>query len=184
MNNAFLHGDLSEEVYMVPPPNYCQPNDNRVCKLIKSLYGLKQASKQWFHKLTTYLLEFGNVQSKVDCSLFIKSATNSFTTLAVYVDDVILACDDLKEISKVKLHLHNKFTIKDLGKLRYMLGLEVAQSEKVIVLTHRKYALDLLQETRYLGSKPATTPMDRKLRLTIATGHSITRWFSIHKIDW
>ena len=174
VNNAFLHGDLPEEVYMVPPPGYCQPNDTRVCKLIKSLYGLKQASRQWFHKLTVCLLDFGYLQSKSDCSLFVKHKGDSFTALAVYVDDIILAGNDMVEIQQVKDHLHSKFTIKYLGKLRYMLGIEVAQSDKGIVLSQRKYALDLLKDTGYLGSKPASTPMGSKLRLKVTSGELLS----------
>lgn len=79
--------------------------------------------------------------------MFIKQSTNSFTALAVYVDDIILDGDGISEIQRVKQHLHHQFTIKDLGTLRYMLVIEVAQSDKGIVLTERKYALDLLQET-------------------------------------
>ncbi|KAK6118164.1 hypothetical protein DH2020_048065 [Rehmannia glutinosa] len=170
VNNAFLHGDLYEEVYMKPPPGYNLPNDNMVCKLTKSLYGLKQASRQWFHKLTSCLIDYGFCQSKSDSSFFIKSSSTSLTVLCVYVDDIILAGNNLKEIQHIKSHLDATFTIKDLGTLKYILGIEVARTTKGIALCQRKYALDILTETGYLGCKPSNTPMEAKIELSNTSG--------------
>ncbi|KAF5477792.1 hypothetical protein F2P56_004406 [Juglans regia] len=134
------------------PPSFSTPNDPRVCKLKKSLYGLKQASRQWFSKLSTSLLQFGFTQGKSDSFLFIKKTENSFIALLIYVDDVIVASTNVELISVVRNFLHKSFTIRDLGELKYILGIEVARSAKGIVLCQRKYALDILQDSGFLDA--------------------------------
>ncbi|MCI23370.1 retrovirus-related Pol polyprotein from transposon TNT 1-94, partial [Trifolium medium] len=79
VNNAFLHGDLKEDVYMVIPPGVKTDKPNQVCKLIKSLYGLKQASRKWYEKLTSLLLQHHYVQASSDHSLFTKKTATAFT---------------------------------------------------------------------------------------------------------
>ncbi|XP_041003883.1 uncharacterized mitochondrial protein AtMg00810-like [Juglans microcarpa x Juglans regia] len=86
--------------------------------------------------------------------------------LLVYVDDVLLVSDDLQQIQLLKKFLHDQFTIKDLGPLKYFLGLEIARSKTGISLCQRKYAMDILQDTSNLGSKPAAFPMESNLKLT------------------
>jgi hypothetical protein len=87
------------------PPSFSTPNDSRVCKLKKSLYGLKQASRHWFSKLSSSLLHFGFSQAKSDSSLFIRQTSTNFMALLIYVDDVIIASNDLVEIATVKRFL-------------------------------------------------------------------------------
>ncbi|GJZ12978.1 putative RNA-directed DNA polymerase, partial [Tanacetum coccineum] len=90
VNNAFLYGDLKEDVYMELPPGYYDKNEIKVCKLVKSLYGLKQAPRQWNEKLTIALVEHGFVQSKSDYSLYIKDKNGVFIAILVYVDDIVV----------------------------------------------------------------------------------------------
>ena len=165
VNNAFLHGDLHEDVYMQLPPGVSTSKPNQVCKLSKSLYGLKQASRQWYEKLTSLLISSGYQQATSNASLFTKKASASFTILLVYVDDIIGAGDSLTKINFIKNVLHQAFKIKDLGTRKYFLRLEVAHSQRGISLCQRKYCLDLLQDSCLLGSKPVTTPSDPSIKL-------------------
>nr|KYP37372.1 Retrovirus-related Pol polyprotein from transposon TNT 1-94 [Cajanus cajan] len=158
VDNAFIHGDLHEEVYMKPPLGLSLPHPKLVCKLQKSLYGLKQASRNWNQKLTSELLFLGYKQSFADNSLFVKTQGSMITVLLVYVDDIVLSDNSFFEIQSVKNHLHSKFHIKDLGPLKYFLGLEIARSKTGLILNQRKYCLELLSESGMLGCKPSSTP--------------------------
>jgi hypothetical protein len=167
VNNAFLHGELHEEVYMVMPPSFASKGEtHKVCKLNKSLYGLKQASRQWFAKFSSTILQHDFIQSKSDYSLFTRNHGFSFIALLVYVDDILIASNDMKSVTKLKNALDAKFKLKDLGNLKYFLGLEVARSSKGISLCQRKYALEILSDSGMLGSKPMQTLMEQNLKLS------------------
>ena len=161
----FLHqmdvnGDLNEDVYMCLPPGFHIKGANVVCKLNKSLYGLKQASRQWFDKFSTTILQMGFVQSKSDYSLFTHIQGTSFTVLLVYVDDILLTGNNPDCVTNLKKLLDDRFGLKDLGSLRYFLGLEVARTDSGISLTQRKYALEILKDIGFVGSKPVRFPME------------------------
>ncbi|CAN1342859.1 Retrovirus-related Pol polyprotein from transposon TNT 1-94 [Linum perenne] len=170
VNTAFLHGDLFEEVYMTPPPGLIFNTPNLVCKLNKSLYGLKQASRQWNFKLTEFLVQSGYVQSKCDYSLFTKSDNSLFIAVLVYVDDIIMTGNDESGIQILKTQLDQTFTIKDLGSLRYFLGLEIARSEKGINVCQRNYALEILKDSGMLACKPLLSPTEASGRMSINSG--------------
>jgi hypothetical protein len=135
---------------------------------------LKQASRQWNTKLTDTLIQSGYVQSKADYSLFTKHSSTGFTVILVYVDDLVLGGTDIAEINRVKTMLNDKFSIKDLGALKYFLGFEVARSKEGINLCQRKYTLDLLEDAGLLGSKPCNTPMQPHLQLHKSSGHPLS----------
>ncbi|XP_070677941.1 uncharacterized protein [Malus domestica] len=126
VNNAFLHGDLHEEIYMLPPPGLRRQGENLVCRLNKSLYGLKQASRQWFAKFSESIHCAGYVQSNADYSLFTRQQGKSFTVLLIYVGDILITGNDPNAIRDLKNFLNSRFKIKDLGDLKYFLGIEVS----------------------------------------------------------
>ncbi|XP_017979725.1 PREDICTED: uncharacterized mitochondrial protein AtMg00810-like [Theobroma cacao] len=142
-------------------------DDSRlVCKLHKSLYGLKQASRQWNAKLTASILQYGFKQSMSDYSLFTMSTTGGeFVALLIYVDDILIASNSAQAATAVKSHIDSQFKLKDLGTVKYFLGLEVARSPQGISICQRKYILDLLEEYGLLGAKPSSTPIDYNVKL-------------------
>ncbi|KAJ0818040.1 putative RNA-directed DNA polymerase [Helianthus annuus] len=160
VDNAFLHGTISEDVYMKLPQGYYSKNELKVCKVVKSLYGLKQAPRKWNERLTDVLLTSGYVQSKCDHSLFVMLKESVTVFLLVYVDDVVVTGNSEYEIKKIKTILHETFKIKDLGILKYFLGIEVLYDKDIICLNQRKYCLELLNEYGFLGSKPVSTPIE------------------------
>jgi hypothetical protein len=170
VNNAFLHGELNEEVYMKLPPGYVIKGENKVCKLTKSLYGLKQASRQWFAKFSTTLLNHGFVQSKSDYSLFTCSQGSTFLALLVYVDDIVIASNNGDAITRLIQFLNNQFKLKDLGALKFFFGLEIARSSKGISLCQRKYTLEILEDSGLLAAKPSKFPTETNLKLPRHSG--------------
>jgi hypothetical protein len=175
LNNAFLHGDLDEEVYMTLPPGFHSKGEHShppstVCKLQKSLYGLKQASKQWFSKFSTTLLQHGFTQSKANYSLFTRQHGSCFIDLLVYVDDILIASNDVVAVAQLKTYLDSQFKLKDLGPVRYFLGLEIARSSKGLSVSQRKYALEIMEDAGMLGCKPTKCPMDQSLKLSKGEG--------------
>nr|CAN74610.1 hypothetical protein VITISV_029330 [Vitis vinifera] len=122
IKNAFLHGDLAEEVYMEQPLGFvAQGESGLVCRLRHSLYGLKQSPRAWFDRFSSVVQEFG--------------------------------------------------MLRNLGKLKYFLGIEIAQSSSGVVLSLRKYALDILEENSMLDCKPIDTPMDPNVKLSPCDSH-------------
>jgi hypothetical protein len=110
------------------------------------------------------ILKQGFVQSKSDYSLFTRTQGTTFIALLVYVDDILLASNNIEAVHSLKASLHSEFKLKDLGNLKYFLGLEVARSNKGISLCQRKYALDILSDSGMLGCKPVSTPMEQNLK--------------------
>ncbi|WVZ22776.1 hypothetical protein V8G54_001320 [Vigna mungo] len=160
VNNAFLHGDLNEEVYMHPPPGITLSAPNQVCLLHKSLYGLKQASRQWYDMLSSFLLSHNFIQTSGDHSLFTYHDDTTLTILLIYVDDIILTGNNMHTIDNITSLLHAHFKVKNMGNLSYFLGFEVARTSAGIHLSQRKYAMDLLTETGMLAAAPVSTPMN------------------------
>ncbi|BBH08859.1 hypothetical protein Prudu_021187 [Prunus dulcis] len=159
VKNAFLHGELTEEVYMDIPPGYNTTQTGAICRLQKALYGLKQSSRAWFGRFTMAMKNNGFKQCNSDHTLFLKHRKGKVTALIIYVDDMIITGNDKQEISQLQDYLATEFEMKDLGGLKYFLGIEVAQLQQGIFLSQRKYVLDLLTDTGMLDCKPADTPI-------------------------
>nr|GEW03957.1 putative ribonuclease H-like domain-containing protein [Tanacetum cinerariifolium] len=160
VTNAFLHGELKEEVYMDPPSGFVESsNPKEVCRLKKSLYGLKQSPRSWFGRFTLAMRKYGFKQSNSDHTLFLKRKGKLVTCLIIYFDDMIITGNDEEEMTRLRTNLFKEFEMKDLGRLKYFLGIEVLRSKQGIFICQKKYVLDLLAETGMIDCKPVDTPM-------------------------
>jgi len=134
------------------------------------LYGLKQASIQWYAKLTEVLYTRGYRHYSNDYSLFYKHSGQSAVFLGVYVDDILLTGDDEAEIYALKEYLDQIFKIKDLGLIHYFLGIEVLHVEEGLLLTQRKFAKELLEEFGCTNLSSVSSPLDLSHKLKAEEG--------------
>nr|CAN74104.1 hypothetical protein VITISV_008952 [Vitis vinifera] len=156
IKNVFLHGDLAKEVFMEQPPGFVAQGES----------GL--------HGLAVLVLLFGMFRSTADHSVFYHhNSLGQCIYLVVYVDDIVITGSDQNGIQNLKQHFFTHFQTKDLGKLKYFLGIEIAQSSSGVVLSQRKYALDILEETGMLDCKPVDTPMDPNVKLISGQGEPL-----------
>ena len=160
VKNAFLHGDLKEEIYMKLPSEMTTSSPNEVCKLQHSLYGLKQAPRAWFEKFRTTLLNFSFTQSQYDYSLFFHKSPSGIVLILVYVDDLIITRTNNGLITKLQVVLHATFHMKDLGQLTYFLGLQVHHRSNGIFLNQHKYIQDLIALVGLEGITSVDTHME------------------------
>ncbi|XP_013607679.1 PREDICTED: uncharacterized mitochondrial protein AtMg00810-like [Brassica oleracea var. oleracea] len=151
------------------PQGFQVSDPNKVCRLHKAVYGLKQALRCWFAKLTDALKKYGFKQSCADYSLFVYSKGGIDLRVLIYVDDLLVCGNSTERVDRFKNYLSKCFHMKDLGKLKYFLGIQVGRGGEGFMLTQRKYALDLIEDTGLLGSKPAATPMEQHHKLALDT---------------
>ncbi|GJX01308.1 retrovirus-related pol polyprotein from transposon TNT 1-94 [Tanacetum coccineum] len=160
VNNDFLHGNLQEPVYMKQPSGFIDPQrPNHVCLLHKSLYGLKQASRTWFQRLSKALFDIDFKGSKMDPSLFIYSRGHTLLYILVYVDDIIVTGNNKGTIDNIISQLGSAFALKDLGPLNYFFGIEIVPHVSGILLSQKKYILELLQSAGVFNYNPVSYPM-------------------------
>ncbi|CAL9014239.1 unnamed protein product [Prunus brigantina] len=176
VKNAFLHGDLEEEVYMCQPQGFEDPKHlSYVCKLRKSLYGLKQAPRAWNAKFTGYLPAIGFESSHSDPSLFVKHLGSDIVILLLYVDDIILTGSKVALVQEVVDELSSVFDMKDMGKLKYFLGLQISYNTAGdIFVNQAKYAKDLLAKAGLSSCRPCPTPCKPHGQLLKTEGDALT----------
>ncbi|KAG8501842.1 hypothetical protein CXB51_004605 [Gossypium anomalum] len=163
VNNAFLNGDLADEVFMQQPPGYIQygaDGQTLVCRLKKALYGLCQAPRAWFDKLKAFLVSVGFVMSKSDAFLFVQVTPSSILYVLVNVDDIIITGSVPTYINSFVRQLNNAFSLKDMGELHYFLGIKVTRSStNCLHLCQQKYIRDVLERSSMSCHKSVPTPM-------------------------
>lgn len=160
VQNAFLHGDLQETMYMQQPPGFVNESKlDHVCLLSKAIYGLKQSPRAWFHALSSSLLSQGFKASNYDPSLFIFTSNKETPIVFVYVDDIMVTGSSLALIQSFIRSLQQKFALKDLGRLHFFLGIEVQPHSNGMHLSQSKYIKDVLARANMLHSNPYPSPM-------------------------
>jgi len=151
VNNAFLHENLEEEVYIKFPLGHTQSSDlNLVCRHHKSIYRLKQSPWAWHPQLSVVLEGGGFKQSNIDSSLFVNLRLVAKVVVLVYVDDLIIVGNDGNTISHLKATLQQHFPIKYLGSLKYFLRIEMIVSHKGLFLNQCRHILDLLKDAKMM----------------------------------
>ena len=145
-------------------------NPSYVYKLRKSIYGLKQAPRAWYTELHKFLLASGFQNSLADTSLFILKHGGHLIYLLVYVDDIIITGDNDGFVQQFVTLLSQQFSLKDLGQLSYFLGVEVISHLHGLLLSQRRYILDLLARTNMMEAKPVLTPLPTSPPITLHTG--------------
>ncbi|KAJ6964061.1 hypothetical protein NC652_002364 [Populus alba x Populus x berolinensis] len=152
IHNAFLNGVLDEEVYMKEPPGFVDSVlPSHLCRLHKSLYGLKQALRAWYTHLNDFLSSIGFRASKVDTSLFIFPVGTDICYLQVYIDDILLTGRNSLLLQRLIQLLNSEFKLHDLGSIHYVLGIEVQPTGRGLMLRQHKYTLDILTRDGFIS---------------------------------
>lgn len=145
---------------MAQPPDFAHPDfPHHVCRLHRSIYGLKQSPRAWFQRLHDFLLSIGFFNSRADSSLFIRHSGSSTVAILVYVDDFIVTGSSTPEVNKVIDSICETFESRRLGPLGFFLGIETHHSDTSLILNQSKYAFDLLRKFKMEGCKLASTPL-------------------------
>ena len=164
VKTAFLNGDLEEEVYMDQPQGFeTTGKESLVCKWKKSIYGLKQTSRQWYSKFNNTILSYGFVENTIDTCIYMKVTGSQFVILVLYVDDILLAANDKGMLRDVKAFLSKNFEMKDMGEASYVIGIEIFcdRSQGVLGLSQKAYINKVLERYRMDKSTASPVPIQR-----------------------
>ena len=168
ISHAFIDSEIDTEVYMAQPVGFVQHGSEYVCKLSKSIYGLKQSPRLWSEKLGAAMKELGFTKGYSDPSLYIHDKDNIKVIVPVFVDDITLASASNEALDKFVVELTTYFKLRDLGPTSLFLGVEIKRNraEHTIYLSQCQYILQKLDEFSMTDSKPVGTPMDPGFKLS------------------
>lgn len=159
---AFLQGDLEEDIFMQQPEGY-KDNTNRVCKLNKAVYGLKQAGRQWNLKLDGFLISIGFMRSQCDPCIYMMYDL----IIAIYVDDFLIFYTDDAKLDEIRSQLHQQFQMKDIGLAKSCLGMNINQGEDFIELDQHQYVHAILEKFGMTTCKPSVSPSDMSQKMSV-----------------
>ncbi|GKC95371.1 retrotransposon protein, putative, ty1-copia subclass [Tanacetum coccineum] len=173
VKTTFLNGYLDEDIYMVQPEGFVDPNHPRkVCKLQRSIYGLKQASRSWNKRFDEEIKRFGFAQNLDEPCVYQKASGSNVTFLILYVDDIIIMGNHIPSLRSVKDYLGKCFAMKDLGEAAFILGIKIYRdrSKRLIGLCQNAYMDKILKRYKMDNSKRGHIPMQERLDLEQSQG--------------
>lgn len=142
VNNNFLQGELTEEVYMSQPPGFIdQDRPTHLCQLRKAIYGLKQAPRAWYMAIKQHLVTTGFTNSLVDMSMFVQHQGSTFIYVIFYVDDILVTGNNTHVVAHVLASLPDRVSIKDPVDLHYFLGIEAIRTSTGLHLMQKNTSL-------------------------------------------
>jgi Reverse transcriptase (RNA-dependent DNA polymerase)/gag-polypeptide of LTR copia-type/Integrase core domain/GAG-pre-integrase domain len=171
VKTAFLNGDLEEDIYMKQPEGFTiRGKETLVCKLNKSLYGLKQSGRAWYKKMDTVLLNMKFTRLKSDHCVYFRSVDNVVFYVAIYVDDILLLSNSLMKINSLKKELSQLFDMKDLGEAHFVLGIRIERNRaaRTLTLSQSEYVKNVISRFGMSSSHPVSTPLDVSVKLSKA----------------
>ena len=162
VKTAFLNGNLDEDIHMEQPEGFTKKgNEHLVCKLKKSIYGLKQASRQWYIKFNNTITSFGFKENIVDQCIYLNVSGSKFIFLILYVDDILLASSDLGLLGETKEYLSKNFHMVDMGEANYVIGIEIFRdrSRGVLGLSQKGYIDRVLERFNMQSCSSGIAPI-------------------------
>lgn len=163
VKTAFLHGDLEEVIFMEQPEGFKQPEtEHMVCRLKKSLYGLKQSPRQWYKKFDSFMIQIGFTRCEYSYCVYVKSLEDgSYIFLLLYVDDMLIVAKSMVEVNMLKNLLGKEFDMKDLGAARKILGMEIHRDRTAgkLWLTQKNYVEKVLERFSMANAKQVSTSL-------------------------
>jgi hypothetical protein len=169
VKTTFLNGKLDEDVYMIQPQGFEDPkNSNKVCKLQRAIYGLKQASRSWNKRFDEEVKTLGFIQSKEEPCVYKKVSGSHIQFLILYVDDILLMGNEISLMEQTKSSLKTTFSMKDMGEAQYVLGIKIYRdrSRKLIGLSQKVYIDKILERFHMESSKKGNVPMRVSVQLS------------------
>ena len=169
VKTAYLNAPIDCEIYMEQPEGYeikSSTKEKLVCKLERSLYGLKQSGRNWNKVLHEHLTKIHFVQNQADHCVYTRETKHDKVIMVIWVDDLIIAASDENALKSVKEMLASRFQMKDLGKLKHFLGIDFDQSDNCVKMSQAKYVEKILERFKMVDCKPRSTPCEQKLNYT------------------
>lgn len=168
IKTAFLYGKLEEDIYLIPPEGINVPDDV-VCKLNKSLYGLKQSSRNWNLTFNNFIKSFGFIQNRADSCVYKCKYKDTFTLLLIYVDDGLILSDSEEIMDEILHYLKGTFEIT-IHKPSCFVGIEIIHEEDGSIFIHQSnYIKRMVKRFNLENAKPNSTPADPHTNLTLNT---------------